>query len=173
MKSRIPLSKGFTLIELLVVIAIIGILASVILASLNSARAKARDARRKEDLNQIQTALEMYYDQYGGYPSSAWPAVDFLISISLAQEPKMTQFMSSFPKDPSGADTCYNNGYLYLSNVYGDGSNNNAQATTYALYATLENQSSSNLTNTGNDVWLTSSGYDDCGSARPNYKVAN
>jgi type II secretion system protein G len=61
-------SRGFTLIELLVVIAIIGILASVILASLNSARAKARDARRVSDLHQLQIALEEYYDQYGSYP---------------------------------------------------------------------------------------------------------
>lgn len=60
--------KGFTLIELLVVIAIIGILASVILASLNAARSKARDARRLSDLNQMQTALEMYYDSNGKYP---------------------------------------------------------------------------------------------------------
>jgi len=59
--------KGFTLIELLVVIAIIGILSSIVLASLNSARAKARDARRKVDLKQVQTALELYYSNCGTY----------------------------------------------------------------------------------------------------------
>ncbi len=60
--------KGFTLIELLVVISIIGLLSSVVLTSVNSARAKARDARRITDLKQIQTALEFYYDTNGSYP---------------------------------------------------------------------------------------------------------
>ncbi|MBY0328590.1 prepilin-type N-terminal cleavage/methylation domain-containing protein [Patescibacteria group bacterium] len=69
MKS-ISLKRGFTLIELLVVIAIIGILAAVILASLNTARAKARDARRISDIRTIQTALEMYYSDNGSYPIS-------------------------------------------------------------------------------------------------------
>lgn len=55
-------ARGFTLIELLVVIAIIGILASVVLASLNTARQKARDVRRISDLNQVKLALELYYD---------------------------------------------------------------------------------------------------------------
>ena len=53
---------GFTLIELLVVIAIIGILASIVLASLNSARQKSRDARRIADIKQIQLALELYFE---------------------------------------------------------------------------------------------------------------
>lgn len=62
-------NKGFTLIELLVVIAIIGLLSSVVLASLNSARAKGRDARRVSDLQEISKALEFYYDKYGYYPT--------------------------------------------------------------------------------------------------------
>lgn len=59
-------NKAFTLIELLVVIAIIGILSSVVLGSLNTARAKARDAKRKQDMKMIANALQMYYDDNGG-----------------------------------------------------------------------------------------------------------
>src|SRR6185436_8533900 len=65
-------SRGFTLIELLVVIAIIGILSSVVLASLNSARKKGRDARRIADIKQLQLALELYYD---AHPTVGYPAV--------------------------------------------------------------------------------------------------
>lgn len=61
-------TNGFTLIELLVVIAIISILASVVLASLNTAREKSRDAKRISDVNQIRIALELYFDDNGGYP---------------------------------------------------------------------------------------------------------
>lgn len=59
--------RGFTLIELLVVIAIIGILSTVAMTSLNGARKKARDARRKSDLEQIVLAIEQYYLEHGTY----------------------------------------------------------------------------------------------------------
>jgi prepilin-type N-terminal cleavage/methylation domain-containing protein len=59
--------KGFTLIELLVVIAVIGLLSTLAVVALNDARAKSRDTRRKADLKQIQTALNLYYDTYGNY----------------------------------------------------------------------------------------------------------
>ncbi len=62
-------NKGFTLIELLVVIAIIAILSTVVMAGLNSARAKGRDAKRLSDIKQLQTALELFFDTCGGYPS--------------------------------------------------------------------------------------------------------
>lgn len=70
---------GFTLIELLVVISIIGLLASVVFASLNTVRAKARDTRRLADMKELQKALLLYFDTYGDYPpvgSGAFAASD-------------------------------------------------------------------------------------------------
>ncbi len=66
------MKKGFTLIELLVVIAIIGILSSVVLASLNSARTKGSDAAVKAAMNNLRAQAALYYDGTGGqtYDSS-------------------------------------------------------------------------------------------------------
>jgi len=82
--------RGFTLIELLVVIAIIGILSSIVLASLNSARQKGRDARRISDVKQMQLALELYYDASGQYATST----ALLVSGG---------YIAAVPKDPQSA----------------------------------------------------------------------
>ena len=63
--------KGFTLVELLVVIAIIGLLSTLSIVALNSARTKARDGARIASVKQWQTALELYYSDNNGYPKNA------------------------------------------------------------------------------------------------------
>lgn len=66
MKRKFP--TGFTLIELLVVVSIISLLSSITMASLQVGRMKARDARRIQDLHQIQLALDLYFSDHGYYP---------------------------------------------------------------------------------------------------------
>lgn len=72
-RGSIRSETGFTLIELLIVIAIIGLLATVAVAAVSGARAKARDEKRVTDLKQIQKALELSYEPGSGYPSVAAP----------------------------------------------------------------------------------------------------
>ncbi|HBM45419.1 MAG: hypothetical protein UR85_C0011G0013 [Candidatus Nomurabacteria bacterium GW2011_GWF2_35_66] len=77
--------KGFTLIELLVVIAIIGILSSVVVVSLQSARVKARDAKRIADVDAIKSALSLYYDSNASYPA----LIGDLVPAFLNSEPTL------------------------------------------------------------------------------------
>jgi len=73
-KQGLPAGRqGFTLIELLVVIAIIGLLATIVLVSLNSARDKATAVKANAELRQIATAAEMDYNDNGNYAPDVGP----------------------------------------------------------------------------------------------------
>lgn len=115
-------NQGFTLIELLVVIAIISLLSSIVMVSLNSARAKARDAQRIATLGQIRTAIELYFDDKGYYPQSGcgWDCNGYLHSYnaswdSLAAD--LAPYIKTLSKDPINtacppwSDNCYSYAY--------------------------------------------------------------
>lgn len=121
--------KGFTLIELLVVIAIIGLLSTIIMVSLNQARAKAKDVRRKSDIRQIMMAWAAYYNDNNQYPSSGgatFPNGGWSNSSDSSWDTLQTAVASyiTLPKDPkndtggwSGNGSYYN--YCFHSLGYG------------------------------------------------------
>ncbi len=118
-------NKGFTLIELLVVISIIGILATLIGANLNATRSRGRDAVRKSDLKNIQTALRMYYNDNGEYPTD----LDFGVEFSSGD----SVYMNEVPNDPLYNSTDETSPeYNYTPNSEDD---------TFILKACLENKS--------------------------------
>lgn len=67
---RLRQRGGFTLIELLIVISIIGVLAGFLFVNFSGVRERGRDSRRKNDLNQVKTALRLYYNDYQRYPDN-------------------------------------------------------------------------------------------------------
>lgn len=153
-KTLLTKEKGFTLIELLVVIAIIGLLSSVVLASLNTARMKARDAQRISGLKEIQKALEMYYQDYGTYPGppnqyyysktgsetdGCGPADGWVqhggIGTWCLLDTALIPYISKLPRDPLGNQTTniYTYKYIYGSKLGPD---------MYGLSTILENSNS-------------------------------
>ena len=114
--------KAFTLIELLVVIAIIGLLASVVLASLNTAREKANRARFVSDMRSVMNALELYRSKYGGYPlHDVPPNENRNINMGFLVDNYLSEFIPSFDyydsKDVNGNTVKFVN----LGNLIGVG----------------------------------------------------
>lgn len=116
--------RGFTLIEIMLVVVIIGILSGLMLSMINVPRiqAKARDSRRIGDLKKIQTALELYFADYRGYPEAeGWVDVT---STSFSNTLTTGGYINTVPRDPkegkSGPEgvVCFSgtHGYYYISN---------------------------------------------------------
>lgn len=97
--------KGFTLIELLVVIAIIGILSSVLLASLSTSRQKSRDSKRVSDISQISLALELLFDVDQSYASTT-PA-GFFGADAAVKYLESKRFISQVSLPPPGSASTY------------------------------------------------------------------
>jgi len=120
--------KGFTLLELVVVVGIIGLLTTLAFVSLNGSGAKGRDAKRKSDIKNIRTALELYYDDHQQYPSA--PA-NTRVSSMTSGEYDIRPYISPVPADPVNTGGA---GYRYnISDVNGRQS--------YTMLVRLENSS--------------------------------
>lgn len=127
-------NKGFTLIELLIVIIIIGILATLIFANFGGVRQRGRDAQRKSDLKQIQTALELFRADNKAYPPPSslggWcTQITTTNPIWKADvyDRLTPYYIKTMPTDPSYANT--NKDYFYWK----------VDQSSYRLYAVLEN----------------------------------
>lgn len=124
MKFFLKKNKGFTLIELLIVIAIIGVLATLLMANFIGVRQRARDAQRKSDVRQVQSALEIYRSDQSTYPPTAT-----LSSCGGSLAVSGTIYMQKLPCDPTSGLA-----YTYAQTGGGTG---------YTLYACLENANDS------------------------------
>ena len=125
--NRRILPEGFTLIELLVVIPILGILATGLMVMINPlARIQqAQDAQRINDLNELQHALQLYYQDYGHYPYSNNGQICPQIGTCLTWNPPQSwsPYIQQLPADPAGLS------YYYVTDP---------NATYYRLYAHIE-----------------------------------
>lgn len=134
-------SHGFTLIELLIVIAIIGILSTLLMTNFIGVRQRARDAQRKSDIRQMQSALELYRSDTGSYPSAG--GTNTLNNFpcptpsSLQNIDATTTYMHQIPCDPLGS-TYYNSGSYYYATT----------GSTYTLAACLENTADTDVSST-------------------------
>ena len=156
--------KAFTLVELLVVISIIALLSSIGVASLNTARSKARDAKRTADLKNISTALDLYYDKYDAYLAGG-----LTTTAGTLQTSGLTEFMT-VPIDPLNQATKY--GYYYAPGYSMTGPNsfnsNTLGTQSYVLATKLEKAGVSALINQQTGGF---GGWDNVGVTGINYMI--
>ncbi|OGE86144.1 MAG: hypothetical protein A3J48_02270 [Candidatus Doudnabacteria bacterium RIFCSPHIGHO2_02_FULL_46_11] len=100
-KNKSP-TKGFTLVEMLIVIVIIAIISGVAITAVGGKRSRARDARRRVDVRTIRTALELYYERNGHYPTYSVAGIGYPIAEAFngASPVVIPAYLGSVPKDP-------------------------------------------------------------------------
>jgi len=144
------LRTAFTLIELIVVIAIIGVLTAFAVPNFMAARERARDIQRKNDLKQLQNAVEMYKLDNGEYPPSdlftkmkvaantCWYADDTIPGLDFSSICPLDKviYMKKVVRDPNRSVAADNKSYFYSTN----------DVFKYTLCACLENKGDSDGT---------------------------
>lgn len=110
-KVKCKKTVGFTLLEILVVIAIIALLIAIALPNYISARARARDSKRIQELQQVKTALRLYFNDYGTYPAQAASGVMTLSGMRACGPAGTTSCTNNFAAcsadfSAGGADGC-------------------------------------------------------------------
>jgi len=137
------------LVELLVVIAIISILATLLLLQLGIARAKARDAKRIADVNQVRSALEMYFDDNGSYLAT---------NIMTVLKTGPVQYLINIPRDPlaAGCTDTYAGTAVGSVNCYGYAWKEATSPAHMMIWAELEQKNTNALTN---DADINSTGW--------------
>lgn len=113
--------NGFTLIEILVTITIIAVLLAVAMVSYTSINKRSRDARRRSDVEQLRSALEMYRADNGNYPNTG---AEYLRATDTSLSTLLTTYLSPMPVDPIQSSGSDGNSYWYkpiscATNCYG------------------------------------------------------
>lgn len=134
-------SSAFTLIELLVAVAILAILSTLVLANMNSARERGRDARRKNDLHQLKTALRLYYNDNQAYPDDDGSGAISGFSWGSNWTVAGTTYMNEIPQDPLSPTYSY---YYDLDD---------ADDNKFSLKACLENKNDDSGETETNTAW--------------------
>lgn len=153
MKKR---KSGFTLVEIMVVIALIGVILGLTISSYISARKNARDGRRRADLEQVRSALEMYRSDAGRYPTAN--PTNYLTS-PLSYEGNI--YLAKAPSDPNNNSLSNPVNYYYRD----------LSASTYVLCARLEMGIAQSDCLTPTPALIC--GVNGCGGYECNYAVCN
>jgi prepilin-type N-terminal cleavage/methylation domain-containing protein len=165
-KSKI-IHHGFTLIELLVVVSVIGLLSSIILVSLNSARLKARNVRRNEDISQLIKAFSLAYSTTPSYPVGGW----FCVSSSCTDgfstfgaDPTLDAFLAPYiqkPTDPPNRSRGYG-GYIYANAWSGGTGPYDGSAFLPGVYLNWILETGNNPSCGPGKIWVIAADYTNC-----------